>query len=147
MPTKVIVAGSRSITDTNAVQETIDSGLISLRAKWPIEIVHGGADGVDAIAGHTAEQRGYDMTVFDPHRPEETATEYSTDELGDAAYHMRNQEMAQYGDMLIGVWDGESPGTRNMTEAALDEGLPVMVDQYSTDGKENNDGVSQSDTQ
>jgi hypothetical protein len=130
MTTNVIVAGSRGITDDAAVAETIDSGLVSLRAEWPIEIVHGGADGVDTIAGSVAKQRGYDMTVFDPSDPDGTETEYDVDELGDAAFAMRNQEMAAYGDMLIAAWDGESPGTRNMIESALDEGLPMMVDTY-----------------
>lgn len=40
---------------------------------------------------------------------------------------VRNLEMAAYADALIAVWDGSSPGTRHMIEAATAHRLLVSV--------------------
>lgn len=58
-----------------------------------------------------------------------TCYEYEADwdKHGKAAGPIRNQEMAEYADALIAVWDGESRGTRDMIDKALDEGLDIYV--------------------
>lgn len=111
----MIVAGSRSIDDRELIGRAIEDGDLVF---GPLdEIVHGGASGVDEIAGEIAEERGFDVRVM----------EAEWDEFGHAAGPIRNQEMAEYADALVAVWDGESAGTENMIETALDEGLGVYT--------------------
>lgn len=121
MTVRLIVAGSRSITDYAAVESAIISNFPhdSSPHMWDeCEIVHGGADGVDSCASEFALNYCLPEHVFRP----------DWDEYGKAAGPIRNREMAEYGDMLIAIWDGESNGTRDMIEKALDEGIPVHVE-------------------
>lgn len=117
---RVVVAGSRSITDTFTVEQYIRSNYPSDSAPhhWNCEIVHGGARGVDSAASEFATDYGLEQTVFEP----------EWDEHGKSAGPMRNAKMADYGDMLVAVWDGASSGTRDMIEKALDAGMDVHVE-------------------
>lgn len=121
---KLIIAGSRTITDRSAVADAVGASpwrLESAPIDWSFivdEVVHGGADGVDTIAGEMASHSDVDVTVFEP-----DYDAYS----GQAAPIIRNEEMAEYGDALLAVWDGKSSGTRNMIEQALDRGLETYV--------------------
>lgn len=123
MNERVIIAGSRSIDTRETVWRVIDSYLAGdyHTDGWDegadIEIVHGGANGVDTTASEFAELCGYEERVFNP----------AWDEHGEAAGPIRNAEMAEYGDRLLAIWDGESRGTRNMIENALDYGIDVHV--------------------
>ncbi len=53
--------------------------------------------------------------------------------FGKAAGHIRNQEMADYAEALIGptfvfaVWDGKSRGTLSMIEKAVQKGFGVEI--------------------
>jgi glycerophosphoryl diester phosphodiesterase len=49
---------------------------------------------------------------------------------GKQAGPRRNEDMARYADQLIAVWDGVSPGTRNMIWRARRYGLTVFVFTY-----------------
>ncbi len=111
---KLVVAVSRSIDDYDSVDAAIKQYLDSIR---DLEIVHGGADGVDTLAAQFADVYALETTVFEP----------NWDEYGKAAGPIRNEEMAKYGDALVAVWDGGSNGTRSMIEKALDEGIEVYV--------------------
>lgn len=120
MTRKVIVAGSRGIEDYYVVENAILSNYpndVSPR-RWNCEIVHGGARGVDTLASEFADTYDLSEEVFEP----------QWDEFGPAAGPIRNEGMAKYGDMLIAVWDGESDGTRDMVEKALDAGIPTYVE-------------------
>lgn len=126
-PVRVIIAGSRSIDD----YALTDAAMAQMAAGGPnrgrYEIVAGGADGVDQHAKKWAERYECEFTEFDPSRPDNTRTDYSWEKHGKKAGPLRNQEMAEYADMLVAVWDGESSGTRDMIDRALDEGLEVYV--------------------
>lgn len=118
---RIVVAGSRAITDDYVVREAIREAPFTFRN---VEVVTGGAEGVDSAAKQLASERmQLDYREFEP----------EWDEHGRAAGPIRNQEMAQYADALVAVWDGESSGTRNMIENALGHGLDVYVRQV--DGK------------
>jgi hypothetical protein len=52
------------------------------------------------------------------------------DTHGRAAGVIRNKQMAEYGDMLIAFWDGESKGTKNMIDTSKKLGLLVYVHRY-----------------
>jgi hypothetical protein len=49
------------------------------------------------------------------------------DRFGRSAGPKRNKQMAEYGDALIAVWDGESRGTKTMIEFARERGLQVYI--------------------
>lgn len=112
---KVIVAGSRSIRDKNTVMEAINE---SPHTPFHGELVSGGAQGVDAKAKEIANH-------FKHIEYREFEAEWNN--YGSAAGPMRNDRMAEYADALIAVWDGESNGTRDMIEKALERGLDIYV--------------------
>lgn len=80
------------------------------------EVVSGRATGVDRLGEYWAAIAGKPVKHF--------PADWS---LGRAAGHIRNGQMASYADALIAVWDGQSPGTRNMIETARKRGLKVYV--------------------
>lgn len=120
---RVIVAGSRTIDNYNLVENSL------LDSPWAVhnlqygkrieEIVHGGADGVDTVAGEVAENHDIPVKVF----------EAQWGKYGKAAGPERNRIMAEYADGLVAVWDGSSPGTRDMIEKAISEGLSIYINQ------------------
>jgi hypothetical protein len=109
---KVIIAGGRTITDYSLVLSALaESEFI------PTEIVSGMAPGVDTLAIQYARENNLPLAEFhadwNKHRR--------------AAGPIRNRQMAEYGDALIAIWDGESRGTKNMIEEATKKGLKVYV--------------------
>lgn len=105
----MIIAGSRTFTELftddgalRLVANTIDD----LFDEPPTEIVSGGAKGADQVGERFAEQEGIPVQRFEP----------DWDEHGKAAGPIRNEEMAEYADVLVAFWDGESSGTKSMIE-------------------------------
>jgi hypothetical protein len=120
---KTIIAGSRDIRDYDVLKEAIayaDYGI-------PTEIVSGAAQGVDRLGERFAKELDVECTQF----------EADWDEKGKAAGPIRNKEMAEYGDCLLAIWDGQSSKTRSMIEKAHEEGIPVSV--YLTEEPPEND--------
>lgn len=114
---KLIVAGSRHIEDYDEVRFAIEDADLLF---GPIdEIVHGGARGVDKLANEWAIRMDVPVKVF----------EAEWDKHGKAAGPRRNHDMAEYGDALVAVWDGESRGTKVMIQKALAHGMDVLVKQ------------------
>lgn len=124
---RIVVAGSRSITDPHAVypgMTQITAGGVT-RGKY--EVVSGNAEGVDQSGIKWANEYDCDVTLFDPYNAEETKTEYPYDVYGNRAFVERNREMVEYGDILVAVWDGNSSGTHDIILKALDEGIDTHV--------------------
>ena len=96
---KTIIAGSRSITDKEVVLRAVKESGFNIT-----EVVSGKAPGVDTLGEEIAEDMGVPVKPFPANW-----TKY-----GPAAGFLRNSEMAEYADVLIAVWDGESPGTADM---------------------------------
>ena len=117
VPLKVIVAGRRDFSDSDYVFEQLDKALANTIKNREIEIVQGGAAGVECIAGMWAASRFYKQRVF----------RAKWNEHGRAAGPIRNRKMAEYGDILIAFWNGKSPGTKNMINVARELGLPTLV--------------------
>lgn len=113
----VIIAGSRTIQDKSKLMTIIANDDF---CQWMDELVHGGAKGVDTIAEEIIREHWDDteVTVFEP----------DWDEHGKAAGPIRNQEMAEYADKLLAIWDGESSGTHDMIDKALDAGLDIHIE-------------------
>lgn len=109
---KVIVAGSRGITDYEIVKGSIEASPFIIS-----EIVSGGARGVDRLGERWAEETNCPYTRF----PAEWHKH------GRSAGYIRNTHMANYADALIAIWDGHSPGTRHMIKAAREKGLEIFT--------------------
>lgn len=110
---KLIIAGSRHL---NPSVEFIDSCI-----KYPkriIRVISGGARGVDIAGEKWAEAKGLPYVRFVPG--------WGLHGRKVAAF-VRNNDMAFYGDALLAIWDGRSPGTRHMIEAMKDLKKPVKV--------------------
>lgn len=109
---KTIVAGSREITNYQKVYDAIFS------SPWIItEIVSGGARGVDTLGEQAAAAFGIPIKVFPA----------DWDKLKRAAGPIRNQQMAEYADALIAIWDGNSRGTADMIRQARAHKLRVHL--------------------
>lgn len=112
---KLIIAGSRHIRPSMGM---INDGIrqVLTLMKGPIkEIVSGCAEGVDIEGEHWASHYQVPVTRFRAH----------WELFGRRAGPMRNRKMAEYGDALLLIWDGESRGSSNMRKEALNQGLPV----------------------
>jgi len=117
---KVIIAGGRDFADYDKLRDACDEQLIN--AEEDIEIVSGGAKGVDTLGEQYAEEKGLEVKKF----PADWKG------YGRAAGIIRNSQMADYGDMLIAFWDGKSKGTKNMIETARKKQLQVSVVKYAS---------------
>lgn len=102
---KLLIAGSRDIYPTH--RDFLD---IFRRAVIPLssisEIISGKAKGVDWRGELLAE--AYEIHVEPFHA--------DWDKYRKRAGHVRNGQMAKYCDQAVLIWDGESPGTKNMKE-------------------------------
>lgn len=103
---KLIIAGSRGIADYTVVRQAIiDSGLWK-QYKDKLEIVSGGARGVDRLGEEFAENNGLKIHQFIP----------DWDGQGKKGGILRNIEMGKFADALVAIWDGKSPGTKQMID-------------------------------
>ena len=119
---KVIIAGSRDITDMALVEHAIRESRFRIS-----EVVCGMARGVDALGKEWAEDRNIPVMPFH--------ADWSVH--GKAAGYKRNSAMAEYADALIAVWDGRSKGTRNMIYLARKHKLRVYVLNLERERKRN----------
>lgn len=96
---KVIIAGSRDCEDYVSLLVAIHL------AKFDIaEVVSGCARGADKMGERWADEHSIPIKRF----PADW-TKY-----GKSAGSRRNTQMAEYGEALIALWDGNSRGTSNM---------------------------------
>jgi hypothetical protein len=82
------------------------------------EVVSGRAAGVDTLGETWAEINKIPIKLFPPDRKR-----YGWPR---AAFR-RNEEMGDYADALIALWDGKSHGTKHMIDYATQKGLRVYV--------------------
>jgi hypothetical protein len=113
---KIIVAGSRDITDFNYIETSLCELINTLNISSDIEIVSGKAIGVDTLGKDFARKHCYKLKEF--------PADWS---LGKGAGYIRNIEMAKYADMLVAFWNGKSKGTKHMIDIATKRGLIVYV--------------------
>lgn len=109
---KVIIAGSRDINDYELVKQAIKESEFHIT-----EVVSGNARGVDQCGEEWAFDFDIPIKMFKP----------DWDKFGKSAGIRRNEEMANYADALIAIWDGSSRGTNHMIEYATKKGIDVFV--------------------
>lgn len=107
---KVIIAGSRTITNYSELYAAIAESLFEID-----EVVCGGAAGVDSIGRDWAMESGIPVRTF----------QAKWVEHGKVAGPIRNQQMAEYADALILIWDGKSKGSSDMLQRAARRGLKI----------------------
>lgn len=109
---KVIIAGSRTITALSLIERAIAESGFDIS-----EVVCGMARGADMLGYKWAQ------------RHQKPVREFPADwqKNGRGAGPIRNQEMADYANALIAVWDGRSAGTYDMISRAKQRGLRVHV--------------------
>ena len=111
-PMKTIIAGGRNVTEADILESALDE------LPWQIsEVVSGGAKGVDQMGEEWAERNRIPVKLF--------KADWKT--YGRAAGPKRNEQMADYGEALLAIWDGKSKGTANMIKNAEKQGLTVHV--------------------
>jgi hypothetical protein len=113
---KLVIAGSRTL-DLDPVFIISAMKMFNLKL-WETdtnEIVSGGAEGVDASAELIPKYIGTPIKVF--------KADWETH--GKGAGPIRNKKMAEYGDALLLIWDGESKGSSNMKKTMLSLNKPV----------------------
>lgn len=108
---KVIIAGSRTIWHYEVVETAMkDSGFDIT------EVVSGHAHGVDRIGEDIAKEWKIPIKLF--------PADWSR---GRHAGLVRNQQMAEYADALVAVWDGYSRGTQHMITTMNTMQKPVFI--------------------
>lgn len=111
---KIIIAGSRDFNDYNLLKSRCDEILAPIS---DIEIVSGKARGADTLGERFAKESGFPIKEF----PADWKS------YGSSAGMIRNRQMAEYADMLIAFWDGESSGTKGMINLAKNKGMKLEV--------------------
>ncbi len=128
---KLIVAGGRDFTDSDAMNRYIGSIVMHATiAGRQVSIVSGMAHGADALGAAFA--RDQDIALY----------EFPADwnQYGKGAGFIRNREMAQFADGLLAFWDGKSRGTKHMIETMQDMGKLTHIVYYKTHPVRNDAG-------
>jgi len=112
---KVIIAGSRTITDYTLVKLAVE------KSGWfdkITEIVSGCARGVDQLAIRFAMEHNLPVAKFPA----------DWDKYKNSAGYIRNAEMGEYGDALIAIHKDSSKGTANMIKVMENKDKLVFID-------------------
>jgi hypothetical protein len=130
---KLIIAGSRSITDYNTVVNAVSVSGFPLK---DLEIVCGMAKGVDLLGLEYAKRNSLKWWEFPADWTDITAKDavirinQNGSKYNINAGYARNIKMGQFSDALLAVWDGSSKGTNQMINWTKQNGLKVFV--YNT---------------
>jgi len=109
---KVIIAGSRNIEDYPLVAQAMQ------RCGFDVtEVVCGMANGIDKL--------GEQWAIANNISVKEMPANWNRD--GKAAGPIRNRDMAKYADAAVIIWDGKSPGSRNMINEMIRHKKPYFV--------------------
>jgi hypothetical protein len=119
---RLIVAGSRTITDEafvfNEIQKMIEE--LTLQNPSEIIIVEGEAPGVDRLAKIYAQMAGLKYRSM----------RADWERYPKMAGFISNQFQAMYSTHLLALIEKDSPGTKDMIERASKEGLIIKIVQY-----------------
>ena len=126
-PLSLVIAGSRDLCGGLPPDRFCGDDGVMARA-WRllpnpeavVKIIGGEATGADAVGKAWANKRGIPYVG----KPANWKLH------GRGAGLIRNGEMASEGDALLALWDGKSPGTRNMIKRMKDLGKPTWIYLY-----------------
>lgn len=115
----LIVSGSRGIAHGPTVWRPMEAMVVELGGRKNVEVVQGGAPGVDSLADQWCQSNRVDRRTMYA----------SWDDLGKAAGTERNQRMIREAlasgrpTSFLAIWDGKSPGTKDFVLKAREAGL------------------------
>ena len=113
---KLAIVGSRTITNYESFKRLLFDLAISHNL-FDIEIITGGAKGVDSMAERFAIENEIPYKIFYP----------NWDRYGKKAGFLRNKEIVDYCDKLIAIWDGKSKGTKHSIDLAIKQNKLTLV--------------------
>lgn len=124
---KVIIAGSRTITDYNLVLKAVKESNFDIT-----EVVSGMAKGVDTLAAKYANDNKIPLKKFyadwkDLSHPNADIRQNSFGKYDKNAGLRRNRKMGKYADALIAVSKNNSTGTRHMIRYMLSLNKQVYI--------------------
>lgn len=121
---KLLIAGSRSITDYDFIADRLDflTIYITQAEDTQIEVIEGEAPGVDRLARKWAEERGH---AFDPHPAEWERPDGTKNRK--AGFERNARMVALKPDGAILFWDGASRGTQDTLNLVVDAGIEYRV--------------------
>ncbi len=109
---KTIIAGSRGITDYRYLLKCM------LQVDWEVTtIISGTARGVDELGEQLALDSGVPLMRFPA----------NWKKYQEAAGYIRNEEMADFAEACIVLWDGHSSGSQHMIDTARKQGLKLAL--------------------
>ncbi len=112
---RVIVAGSRSITDHKIVEDAIRE---FQKTHQITEVISGHAAGVDKVGEYIVKtQMQCKLTIMPA----------LWELYGRSAGYKRNEEMAKVADALIAIWDQKSKGTKHMIDLMRKNNKPIKL--------------------
>tara|TARA_R110000764_G_scaffold211319_2_gene297384 strand:+ start:756 stop:1124 length:369 start_codon:yes stop_codon:yes gene_type:complete len=114
---RIIIAGGRHFNDYEFLKKEASIFISEIENGEHIEIVSGGAKGVDSLGEKFAEEKSLELIVFPA----------NWKKFGRAAGPKRNAQMAEYATHLLSFWNGESKGTKSMLTLAKKENLKVKI--------------------
>jgi len=109
---KIAIVGSREIKQMDLVEETLYAKINYL----DVEIITGGARGVDKFAEYFAKRIKRPCEVIRPINP-----------ANKLDYLFRNVEIITKADKIIAFWDGNSRGTKFVIDYAKARGKDIEV--------------------
>lgn len=107
---KTAIVGSRTITDYARLLLALDGMEIT-------EVVSGGAAGADALAERWARENNKKLTVMPA----------DWKKYGKSAGMVRNADIVKAAEVVIALWDGQSPGTKATISMAERDGKKVKI--------------------
>ncbi len=112
---KLLVAGSRSITDYRIIKNAIEISIFSFGQ--PSTIISGCARGVDKLGEKWAKENNI---AVERHPA-------LWDTYGKKAGYIRNKEMVDACDGAVIIWDGRSKGTKHTIDLLKNSNKPYIV--------------------
>jgi predicted Rossmann fold nucleotide-binding protein DprA/Smf involved in DNA uptake len=109
---KLMIVGSRNITDFDLSQyipTDVDA------------VISGGAEGIDSLAEQYADLHHLSKYILRPRY----------DLYGRAAPLKRNEQMVDFADAVLIIWNQESKGTKYTLDYAQKHGKPVTLILYT----------------
>lgn len=118
---KVIIAGGRDFNNEEMalafLNQLIKEGYL---IESEIEVVCGEARGADTVGKSIAQGNNLPLHSFPAHWHKH----------GNSAGYIRNSEMANFADVLVAFWDGQSAGTKHMIDIMTAKDKPVHIQYY-----------------
>ena len=117
---RLAIVGGRDFNDYEKLLNIVAEHFEKWFELGVLEIISGGANGVDALAKKLAKHQGLGYV------------EYPADwnKYGRRAGYLRNQTIVDNCDMVLAFWDGQSRGTADTIEKAKRAMKPTFIVYY-----------------